>query len=267
MATIDQTKGSAAVQGELWGARARDWADVQEPAQRVMYPPVFDAVGVTEGTRLLDVGCGSGVAAAIARERGAKVSGIDAALQAVEIARERVPHADFRVGELEALPHDDGSFDVVTGFNSFQYAADPVRALREARRVARPGGTVAILNWGRPQACEFAAVLKALASLLPPPAPGTPGPFALSEPGALEQLAGQAGLTPRHSDELTTSWEYPDLQTALRAILSAGPAVRAIAANDQQRVTAAVTDALAPFCTAAGGYIIENAWRHLVATA
>jgi 2-polyprenyl-3-methyl-5-hydroxy-6-metoxy-1,4-benzoquinol methylase len=68
------------VQGELWGARARDWAEAQEPAQSGLYPPVFDAAGVGEGTSLLDVGCGSGVAAAIAHDRGAKVSGIDAAV-------------------------------------------------------------------------------------------------------------------------------------------------------------------------------------------
>jgi ubiquinone/menaquinone biosynthesis C-methylase UbiE len=136
------------MQGELWGARARDWAEVQEPAQQELYPPIFDAAAVGDGTALLDVGCGSGVAAAIAHALGAKVSGIDAAVQLIAIARERVPAGDFRVGELEALPYDDDSFDVVTGFNALQYAADPVHALQEARRVARPGGTVAILTWG-----------------------------------------------------------------------------------------------------------------------
>jgi SAM-dependent methyltransferase len=267
VAAIDEINGSAAVQGELWGARARDWAEVQEEAQSSQYPPVLDAACVGDGTTLLDVGCGSGVAAAIARKRGAKVSGIDAALPAVEIARARVPGADFRVGEMEALPYDDGSFDVVTGFNSFQYAADPVRALREARRVARAGGTIAILTWGQPEACEATAVLKALASLIPPPPPTAPGPFALAEAGALENLVGQAGLDPRGADEITTRWDYPDRETALRGMLSAGPAVRAIAAAGEERVAEAVIDAIAPFRTAAGGYAIENSWRYLLATA
>jgi SAM-dependent methyltransferase len=267
VATIDEVKGSAAVQGELWGARARDWAEVQEEAQGGQYPPVLEAAGVAAGTTLLDVGCGSGVAAAIARGRGAKVSGIDAALQAVEIARHRVPDADFRVGEMETLPYDDGSFDVVTGFNSFQYAADPVRALREARRVARAGGTVAILTWGPPESCEATAVLRALASLLPPPPPGVPGPFALSGPGALEDLARRAGLTSRKAGEVTTRWSYPDRETVLRGLLSAGPAVKAIDAAGEQRVAAAVIDAIAPFHTAADGYAIENSWRYLLATA
>src|SRR5919202_1964599 len=125
MATREAISGLAQAQGKLWGARARDWAEVQEPAQRALYAPVLDAAGVGEGTRLLDAGCGSGVAAAAAHGRGAAVAGIDAALPLIELARERLPGAEFRVGELEALPYEDSAFDVVTGFNSFQYAADP----------------------------------------------------------------------------------------------------------------------------------------------
>ena len=267
MVATDTTRGSASVQGEFWGARARGWADVQELAQRGLYPPVLDAAGVGEGTRLLDAGCGSGVAAAIAHERGARVSGIDAALPLVEIARERVPGAVFQEGEIEELPYGDASFDVVTGFNSFQYAADPVRALREARRVTGSGGTVAIVTWGRPEDCEASAYLKALGSLLPPPPPGAPGPFALSEPGALEELVAQAGLTPHAAHEVKTRWEYPDRETALRGLLSAGPAVKAIDVGGEERVFEAVAESIAPFRTASGGYAIENTWRYLVAGA
>ena len=267
MATSNTVAGSASVQGELWGARARDWAEVQEPAQREMYPPVFDAAGLGEGTALLDVGCGSGVAAAIAHERGAKVSGLDAALQAIEIARERVGDGDFRVGELEALPYEDDTFDVVTGFASFQYAADPVHAVQEARRVARPGGTVAILTWGQPEHCQAAAIISALGRLLPPPPPGAPGPFALSAAGALEDLAQRAGLTPSHVAEFSTRWEYRDRKTALRAHLSSGPAAKAMRAVGEQTVTGAIGDAIEPFRTAAGAYTLENRWRFLLAAA
>jgi SAM-dependent methyltransferase len=267
MTASEAIAGSAAVQGELWGARAPDWAEVQEPAQRDLYPPVFDAAGVGEGTSLLDVGCGSGVAAAIAHERGAHVSGIDAALPFVEIARRRVSGADFRVGELEALPYDDDSFDVVTGFASFQYAADPVHALQEARRVTRPGGKVAILTWGQSEQCDAAAIIKALGSLLPPPPPEAPGPFALSAPGALEELARQAGLTPTRPAGFSTRWTYPDHATMLRAHLSSGPAAKAIKQVGKERVAAALGDAIAPFRTPAGGYELENSWCYLLAAA
>jgi SAM-dependent methyltransferase len=267
VSTAEVIVGSSAVQGELWGARARDWAEVQEPAQSELYPPVLDAAGVAAGTRLLDVGCGSGVAAATASRRGAIVSGIDAALPSIEFARERVHDGEFRVGELEALPYEDCSFDVVTGFNSFQYAADPVRALREARRVTPRGGTVVIATWGQPEDCEAAAYLRALGSLLPPPPPGAPGPFALSAPGALEELAERAGLTPRTVDEVRTDWLYPDLDTALRGLLAAGPAVKAIAAAGAERVAEAMTDAIAPFRLPSGAYTIANTWRYVITTA
>ena len=128
--------GSAAVQGELWSARAQDWADVQEAATRPLNDAVLRAVGAAPGGRLLDVGCGSG--GCLARAEG-DLAGIDAAAAFIAIARERVPHADLRVGEMERLPWPDGHFDAVIGVNSFQYAASPVGALREARRVTRPG--------------------------------------------------------------------------------------------------------------------------------
>jgi SAM-dependent methyltransferase len=260
MATKESTAG---VQGRLWSARARDWAEIQEPAQSELYPPVFDAAGVGPGTRLLDVGCGSGVAAAIARERGAQVSGLDAAGPAIEFARARVPDGDFRVGDLEELPYEDGAFDVVTGFNAFQYAADPVHALAEARRVCT--GVVAIVTWGAPEECEATAYVKALGSLLPPPPPGAPGPFALSTPGALEELARGAGLEPRAAATIRTAWDFPDADLGLRGMLSAGPAVKAIEHAGEQAVAEAVCAAAAPYRTAAGGYHVENAWRYVIA--
>jgi ubiquinone/menaquinone biosynthesis C-methylase UbiE len=59
-----------------------------------------------------------------------------------------LPAGDFRVGDLQFLPLADGDFDVVTGFNSFQFAADPVAALAEANRVAKPGTPIFVLVWG-----------------------------------------------------------------------------------------------------------------------
>ena len=166
--------GTAQVQGALWGARAREWADLQEHAFGPMYEAAFDAAGVGAATNLLDVGCGAGLALSIARGRGATVSGIDAASELVEITQSRCPGCDIRIGELEELPFADGSFDVVTGFNSFQYAADRVHGLEEARRVVKPGGKVVALVWGEADKCELAGYLAALGSLLPPPPLGAP---------------------------------------------------------------------------------------------
>ena len=267
MATSETVGGTAGVQGRLWGARARDWAELGEEAGRDLYPPVLDAAGVGAGTRLLDVGCGSGVAADVAARRGARVSGLDASAPSIEFARERVPGGDFVAGEMEALPYPDETFDVVTGFNSFQYAADPVNALRQARRVARAGGSVAAVTWGPPEQCAAAPYLRALGALMPPAPPGAPGPFALSSPGALDGLLTGAGLQVRDGGTVTTVWRYPDEATMLRGVLSGGPAVRAIEHSGEEQVIAATLETLAPCRTDAGGYAIENAWTYLIGIA
>jgi SAM-dependent methyltransferase len=256
--------GSAAVQGELWGARARDWAEVQEGTMRPLYEAVLARARVGSGVHLFDAGCGSGLFCQLAAARGAVVAGLDAAESLVTIARARVPAGDFSTGEIEDLPWADASFDLITGFNAFQYAANPVNALGEARRVARHGAPVFIATWGEPSHCEAAGYLGALAALLPQPAPGAPSPFALSEPGALEQLAREAGFTPAESTVTDCTWRYADLETALRGLLSAGPAVRAVRHSGEEPVRRAVTAAIAPFRTAQGGYQIENSFRCLL---
>jgi cyclopropane fatty-acyl-phospholipid synthase-like methyltransferase len=71
--------GTAQIQGELWGARAREWAELQERAFLPLYEAASEAAKVTKGTSLLDAGCGAGLALQVAAKRGASVSGIDAA--------------------------------------------------------------------------------------------------------------------------------------------------------------------------------------------
>jgi SAM-dependent methyltransferase len=257
--------GSAAIQGELWGARARDWADAQEFTFQALYLAVLDRVRPCPGTRILDAGCGSGRFAQLAGARGAVVTGLDASSALIEIARERTPAGDFRVGDLESLPFAERSFDFVTGFNSFQFAGSPVNAFREVRRVITREGLVVVATWGNPEDCEGAVYLAALGALLPPPPPGTPGPFALSAPGALEQLVDEAGLVPEDSATIDCNWRYPDLATAIKGLLSAGPAIKAIRHAGESAVRDAVTEAIRPFRTTRGEYELENKFRYLVA--
>jgi SAM-dependent methyltransferase len=258
---------TAQVQGELWSAQARNWANFLEKFHTPLYKSVFDRVGVSRGTRLLDVGCGAGLAAQLTAELGAQVSGIDAAPAFIEIARERLPGGDFRVGDMEELPYADASFDVVTGFNSFQHAANLVAALSEAKRVVRRGGRVAMVVWGRPEDCEHAAVLAAIRALLPPGLTGTNSPFALSEPGRLEALLEQAGLRADESGEIASTFVWPDDETAWKAISSAGPTVMAVRYAGEEKVKRVVLDSLLPFRTSNGGYREENTYRYVIATA
>jgi SAM-dependent methyltransferase len=123
---------------------------------------VADAAGVGDGTSLLDLGCGDGAFCAFAAAHGAVVHGIDVEPDAVACALEAVPGADFRLGLMENLPWADASFDVVTAFDSLQYALDPEMALTEASRVVRADGRIAICKWGPPDGNEFFAFLASI---------------------------------------------------------------------------------------------------------
>lgn len=259
--------GSAQAQGELWGAAAEDWADLQEPTGGPIYEAAFDALDVRDGTRLLDVGCGSGYALQLAAKRGAVVSGLDAAGALLGVARSRIPDADLREGDLEALPFGDDAFDAVTAFNSVQYATDPIQGLREIKRVAAPGSPIAVASWGDPERCQSRSVLAAIGSLLPPPPPGAGGPFALAPPGALEALIETAGLTAESAVEVSAPFVYTDVATAQRANLSAGPIRAAINRAGLEATRDVLSAALAEFVQPDGSVRIENVFRVVIGRA
>ncbi len=173
--------GSQAMQGKLWGQRPKDWSDIQEQTGKAGYDFVLNYLSFTPGAKLLDVDCGTGYFSKMASNKGANVTGLDATPEFVEEAKKRVLDAHFIVGEMEELPFEENYFDVVCGFNSFQYAANTKNALTEAKRVLKDGGKLVAMIWGNKEECEAATYLKAVGSLLPPPPPGAPGPFALSE--------------------------------------------------------------------------------------
>jgi SAM-dependent methyltransferase len=258
--------GTAKVQGEIWGARARDWADVQERVAIPMYEVVLQKTGISQKTAILDIGCGSGIFCEMAARCGAQVSGLDASASLLDIARERIPDGEFRTGEMEELPYANETFDIVTGFSSFQFAANPVAALQEASRVSRTGSVV-IAVFGKPEESEATAYIKAMGALLPPPPPGAPGPFALSADGALEALTQRAGLKPGPIETVSCPWEYPDEQTALRGLLSSGPAIRAVQVKGEDEVRRAILNTLAQFKTSSGGYHLTNSFRYMIAAA
>jgi len=88
---------------------------VNEEQQLPTYEEAIHRAGIRAGQRVLEVGCGSGVFLRAAADRGAEVTGVDASEALIELARERVPEADLRVADMQFLPFEDDSFDVVAG--------------------------------------------------------------------------------------------------------------------------------------------------------
>jgi ubiquinone/menaquinone biosynthesis C-methylase UbiE len=111
----------------------------------------YERLQVAPGSRLLDVGCGSGQLALMAAKDGLHVTGVDIAGNLVERARQRAEAegltADFREGDAEALPFEDGSFDVVTSLIGAMFAPRPDLVAKELLRVCTPGGILAMANW------------------------------------------------------------------------------------------------------------------------
>ena len=232
-----------------------------------VYRYVLERVPIGPDSRVLDIGCGAGRFCPIVADRGARISGLDATPALVEIARERIPDGDFAVGDMEELPWPDESFDLVTGFNSFFIAANIVNALAEARRVVRPGGSVAMTVFGRPERCQSTAMFEAIAALLPakPGGEGTKSGQALHEEGALEGLATKAGLTPEEAGYIELVETYPDLETLLRGVMAAPPMIRAGRTLGDDAVRNALTEVFHAFETPTESYALEEEVRYLIA--
>lgn len=255
------------MQAALWGRNSEDWAAVQEATCRVDYEYALSRLRLKPGDRLLDIGCGAGLFCSMAVAAGASVTGFDATEAMVEQARRRVPQITFFVGDMESLPFEDGSFDVVTGFNSFQYGANVPNALGEARRVLKSGGRLVAMIWGNKADCEASSYLAAVGGLLPAPPPGAPGPFALTEKNRLEQLLVECGFKIESSYDVPTVWEYPDMDTALKGLLSAGPVTRAIDHSGWDKVYATVRAAVQPYVRPDGHVVYHNTFRVVMAEA
>src|SRR5215207_8044535 len=131
---------------------------LSEDQQTPTYEEALRRVHLEPGQPVLDIGCGVGAFLRLIADRGARAFGLDASEALLEVARTRLPDTSLRLGDMEALPYEDHTFDLVTGFNSFFFADDIVAALREAGRVAKPGAPVVIQVWGAHERCDLEAM-------------------------------------------------------------------------------------------------------------
>jgi SAM-dependent methyltransferase len=256
---------AATVQRRLWGTDPQAWAELAEAHNRPLFEAVLNAADVRAGTRVLDVGCGSGLTLVLAGERGAHASGIDISPGLLGIARERLPAADLREGDMESLPFDADAFDAVLGINAFQFAGDPERALRETARVVRPGGRVVASLFAAPERSQGTVVHEAMSALIPPEQAGDHAPYALSAPGNLEAALHAAGLTVVADGEVGCAWRYASMDDAVRGLLCSAGGARATEAAGEKRVRAVLVDAMRPF-EHGGGVTMRNTFRWVAAT-
>jgi SAM-dependent methyltransferase len=148
---------------------------------------------IRAGQTVLDVGCGTGVAALTAARAGAKVCALDLTPALIEHARKHAALAeveiDFKEGDAEALPYENSSFDVVISQFGHMFAPRPDVAIGEMLRVLKPGGTIAFSTWP-PE--HFVGQIFALIGKAVPPPPGAAPPPQWGDPGTIRQRLGDA---------------------------------------------------------------------------
>lgn len=255
--------GSAEQQGRLWGQDALSWMLFQEDQQNDTWRFAFDEIKLRETDTILDAGCGSGGALLLASERTRKLFGIDASHKLVDLARSRdIPSAEFTQGELEDLPYSNDQFDVILASNSLQFVESKPNALQEMKRVASPEGIVIIIVWGDPEECEQRSMFEAIIETLPESKrPQGGGPFALSSYAIMDALLDDQGMSIAKEHDAPCEFKYPDIETALKGHMSAGPSQGAIAVSGKEAVEDAIMRSLRTFKKDDGSISIKNTFK------
>ncbi len=222
-------------------------------------PHVLDAAAVAEGTRLLDVACGTGVVARTGAERvgpGGSVVGVDLNEAMLTVARRVRPDLDWRRGDAGALPVGDGEFDAVTCQMAMMFFPDRRRAFSEMRRTVRPEGRVAVVV---PAALDVQPAYRVFVDI----AVRHAGPEAASLVGAywncgdlaaLGETAAAAGLEVIERRTRTGTARFASSDAFVATEVEGSPLIERIDQTEYARIKEDVAVELAHYVTAAGAF-------------
>lgn len=246
------------------------WHAQLESAQAEM----IARAGLARGDRVLDVACGTGLAAfAAAAAVGPQghVKGIDLSGEMVDVARNRalvdgVKNVSFVRMDAECLELPDASFDAALCALGLMYIPDPARAVREMRRVVRPGGRIALAVWGQRAHCGWASVFSIVDDEVTSEV--CPLFFRLGEGDALARLCADEGLAAVESYRIRATLAYHDAGHACDAAFVGGPVALAWSRFDddvRDRVCRRYVDSIETWRDE-GGYRIPGEFVIVAAT-
>jgi len=201
------------------------------------------------GMRVLDIGSGTGepalpLAQAVTPTGHVTATDLSPEMLAVAEAKAKsrqLSNMSFEVADAEELPYADATFDLVTGRFSIMFCPDPIKALREIRRVLKPGGRAAFSVWAAADKNRYFTTIMApfgKRGLLPASVPGTPSPFRFAQPGSLAAALESAGFegVNEETQEMILPWPGPveewlgsmsDLSPTFRGLLATVPSDQA----------------------------------------
>ncbi|MFC1414544.1 class I SAM-dependent methyltransferase [Streptacidiphilus sp. N1-12] len=270
------TDGGTAGRTRAW-QRARDWAEIQERMLVPLYEAVYDRLEVGPATSVLGLGCRSGLALLLAAGRGAEVVGLEPEAELRSLAQDRSlrvlsdvyrdlsPETGAGTGAGAGAGARPAAHSLVTAFEHLSCTADPLALVRDAARLTAPGGCVALATWGPPERCESAAVLGVARRLADPLRRDPYAPFALSGPGAVEQMVARAGMRLVGGGRVLCPFAYSDLESAVRGLLSTGVFDAAADYSGPRQVEKEITEALHPYRREDGSVRMLNVFRYTLA--
>jgi SAM-dependent methyltransferase len=199
-------------------------------------------LGITSGTKVLDLGCGDGTTALPAARLGAEVLGVDIASNLVEAGnnrakREGLTNCRFQEGDASNLQDlNDDSFDIVVSIFGAMFAPKPFDVAKEMVRVTRPGGRIVMGNWIPNDPTLVAQILKISASYSPPPPDGFISPMTWGvENNVIERFAA-AGVPEENVSFArdTYHFNFPGAPSDLLAVFRTqyGPTMNAFEAAE-----------------------------------
>ena len=249
-----------AVQQETWST-----GDFHQIARQnvCIAEALCEAVDPHAGERVLDIACGSGTAALVAARRYCEVTGIDYVPALIERARQRAEAddlaAEFRVGDAQALPFEDASFDAVLSVYGVQFAPDQEKAACEMLRVLRPGGRIGLAS---PIPEGWSGDFFATNARYVPPPPGIQPPLRWGTDQGLAELLG-ANTRVILDEKRTALQYYRSVDHAVDLFLNYfGPAIRASRADEKQQLHDDLTAVFKRYNRATDGTaVIENTYR------
>lgn len=242
-----------------WEASAPGWARWSAAFDATARPVsewMLERLDPQPGETVLELAAGTGdVGYAMAQRLGAdgRLIASDFSPAMLEWARKRaaelgIGNADFRVVDAERIDLPDASVDGVVCRYGYMLVADPGAALRESRRVLRPGGRLVFATWADPDRNPWASVIGRVLverGVIPPPEPGQPGIFALSEPDRIRALVTTAGFDEPVIEEMPVTFEYESFDDYWDFLQTAAGAVAGILAGLPSRERDAIRDAVA----------------------
>jgi ubiquinone/menaquinone biosynthesis C-methylase UbiE len=227
----------------MW--RSGDYAVIGTTLQ-IVGELLNEAADVRADERVLDVAAGNGNATLAAARRFARVTSTDYVPALLERGQRRAEaegfdHIRFEVADAEALPYDDGSFDVVLSTFGVMFTPDHEQAARELLRVCRPGGRIALASWT--PAGFVGQLFRLVASYVPPPA-GVRSPVLWGTEAHLQALFASAARIEHATRLFTFRYRSPEHWIEVfRAYY--GPVHKAFLALDADRQAALHADLVA----------------------